>query len=100
MGGPPPAQAFIRSGDVAKDQPAFPLNTQVCLECGLIQVADQIPPDYFRHYLYVPSGAATMHTHFRGLAERSEEHTSELQSLMRISYAVFCLKKKTQRTRL
>src|SRR3546814_5733227 len=27
--------------------------------------------------------------------ERSEEHTSELQSLMRISYAVFCLKKKT-----
>src|SRR3546814_6428543 len=29
---------------------------------------------------------------------RSEEHTSELQSLMRISYAVFCLKKKTMRT--
>src|SRR3546814_3200650 len=28
------------------------------------------------------------------VAERSEEHTSELQSLMRISYAVFCLKKK------
>src|SRR3546814_1505030 len=31
--------------------------------------------------------------HFR-IVERSEEHTSELQSLMRISYAVFCLKKK------
>src|SRR3546814_11907661 len=29
-------------------------------------------------------------------ASRSEEHTSELQSLMRISYAVFCLKKKNQ----
>src|SRR3546814_7099272 len=29
-----------------------------------------------------------------GSASRSEEHTSELQSLMRISYAVFCLKKK------
>src|SRR3546814_7588385 len=29
------------------------------------------------------------------VAVRSEEHTSELQSLMRISYAVFCLKKKT-----
>src|SRR3546814_7887783 len=29
-------------------------------------------------------------------SQRSEEHTSELQSLMRISYAVFCLKKKTQ----
>src|SRR3546814_9504448 len=30
---------------------------------------------------------------------RSEEHTSELQSLMRISYAVFCLKKKTKDTK-
>src|SRR3546814_1135985 len=30
-----------------------------------------------------------------GCADRSEEHTSELQSLMRISYAVFCLQKKT-----
>src|SRR3546814_8924685 len=29
--------------------------------------------------------------------QRSDEHTSELQSLMRISYAVFCLKKKTQK---
>src|SRR3546814_1647044 len=32
-------------------------------------------------------------------AQRSEEHTSELQSLMRSSYAVFCLKKKTHTTR-
>src|SRR3546814_9323811 len=31
---------------------------------------------------------------FHALSGRSEEHTSELQSLMRISYAVFCLKKK------
>src|SRR3546814_11497831 len=31
------------------------------------------------------------------IGRRSEEHTSELQSLMRISYAVFCLKKKKQR---
>src|SRR3546814_6359568 len=30
--------------------------------------------------------------------QRSEEHTSELQSLMRISYAVFCLKKKKKQT--
>src|SRR3546814_2566520 len=34
-----------------------------------------------------------------GLANRSEEHTSELQSLMRISYAVFCLKKKNATNR-
>src|SRR3546814_1915617 len=32
------------------------------------------------------------------VAGRSEEHTSELQSLMRISYAVFCLKKKKKKT--
>src|SRR3546814_6767534 len=32
--------------------------------------------------------------------ERSEEHTSELQSLMRISYAVFCLKKKTSNNKV
>src|SRR3546814_6831313 len=32
-----------------------------------------------------------------GFQNRSEEHTSELQSLMRISYAVFCLKKKTNK---
>src|SRR3546814_3751768 len=32
-----------------------------------------------------------------GIGQRSEEHTSELQSLMRISYAVFCLKKKKKR---
>src|SRR3546814_10231203 len=32
------------------------------------------------------------------MAGRSEEHTSELQSLMRISYAVFCLKKKINQT--
>src|SRR3546814_3050458 len=34
----------------------------------------------------------------RGMSYRSEVHTSELQSLMRHSYAVFCLKKKTQYT--
>src|SRR3546814_1185066 len=36
------------------------------------------------------------HAKHPGEVLRSEEHTSELQSLMRISYAVFCLKKKTQ----
>src|SRR3546814_9935650 len=33
----------------------------------------------------------------KGTPDRSEEHTSELQSLMRISYAVFCLKKNTNK---
>src|SRR3546814_10623024 len=38
--------------------------------------------------------AAPGRTHQQDVRLRSEEHTSELQSLMRISYAVFCLKKK------
>ena len=69
MGAHPPANMFVRPEELDKEQPAFDLNTQACLNCGLIQVADQIPADFFRHYLYVPSGAATMHTHFAGLAE-------------------------------
>src|SRR3546814_2910473 len=40
--------------------------------------------------------AAINRHHIDEILRRSEEHTSELQSLMRISYAVFCLKKKTQ----
>src|SRR3546814_2731860 len=47
-----------------------------------------------------PRGALPAHTAESGV-RRSEEHTSELQSLMRISYAVFCLKqKKKTRTTL
>src|SRR3546814_2842849 len=41
-----------------------------------------------------PAITQTLRYLFEAAAERSEEHTSELQSLMRISYAVFCLKKK------
>src|SRR3546814_1680794 len=45
-----------------------------------------------------PMGPLTL-ADFVGLDTRSEEHTSELQSLMRISYAVFCLKKKKKNYR-
>src|SRR3546814_7982264 len=44
--------------------------------------------------------APAFHFAIAGPPIRSEEHTSELQSLMSISYAVFCLKKKTQRLTL
>src|SRR3546814_8470024 len=46
-----------------------------------------VPPAIRRSFAVPPSRASLP-------APRSEEHTSELQSLMRISYAVFCLKKK------
>src|SRR3546814_8976782 len=51
------------------------------------QPADAQHPEGWRHRLRSHQRDAQQH--------RSEEHTSELQSLMRISYAVFCLKKKT-----
>src|SRR3546814_1647603 len=44
----------------------------------------------------IPVAGKAMVAH---VTSRSEEHTSELQSLMRISYAVFCLKKKTINSR-
>src|SRR3546814_6185827 len=44
--------------------------------------------DHFPHFRHAASSARR--------CVRSEEHTSELQSLMRISYAVFCLKKKKE----
>src|SRR3546814_1342269 len=53
--------------------------------------------DLWARFLDEPEPAdllARARWHQRQAAERSEEHTSELQSLMRISYAVFCLKKK------
>src|SRR3546814_2107865 len=45
-------------------------------------------------YREIRQGMIDMEQMFRLLDVRSEEHTSELQSLMRISYAVFCLQKK------
>src|SRR3546814_2823162 len=46
------------------------------------------------HYRLGALGFADFEGVIEGARRRSEEHTSELQSLMRISYAVFCLKKK------
>src|SRR3546814_10628238 len=48
-----------------------------------------LPGGSFHPLLIQPNGA---------ICQRSEEHTSELQSLMRISYAVFCLNKKKNET--
>src|SRR3546814_3624378 len=55
-----------------------------------LRVVDAILCARWPHPFFHPS---------RQIAQRSEEHTSELQSLMRISYAVFCLKKKRNYTK-
>src|SRR3546814_1825402 len=63
------------------------------------QIAAPNSPQWFNtglHWAYGIDGPAQGHHYvdFKTGELRSEEHTSELQSLMRISYAVFCLKKK------
>src|SRR3546814_1013246 len=67
-------------------------------------VIDNDAVDFFGHAL-VEAPVSGFHVKDRDAAalrwdrsQRSEEHTSELQSLMRISYAVFCLKKKKKTT--
>src|SRR3546814_1357445 len=56
---------------------------------------DEEPPLWLRIFWALAcGGVAGCRARGRADIERSEEHTSELQSLMRISYAVFCLKKK------
>src|SRR3546814_6532832 len=64
-----------------------------------ISVSNKI--DHTGYYISVgltDQQGVVLNDNFKHLSTRvrSEEHTSELQSLMRISYAVFCLKKKTQ----
>src|SRR3546814_1435583 len=51
---------------------------------------------YIEKTLGLKDGKGPFNIELFGGSPRSEEHTSELQSLMRISYAVFCLNKKTQ----
>src|SRR3546814_2908301 len=70
-----PAASKARTGAVALLRFSFPDQTK---SAGLAKAINEIP-----------TGARS--------ADRSEEHTSELQSLMRISYAVFCLKKTKTR---
>src|SRR3546814_2002601 len=56
---------------------------------------DTLPTDQAQSFLSRHEGQAVADTFRSVWLARSEEHTSELQSLMRISYAVLCLKKKT-----
>src|SRR3546814_5784588 len=58
---------------------------------GGVGLLARVVPGVHPHHLDLGVGAHLA----GGQDERSEEHTSELQSLMRSSYAVFCLKKKT-----
>jgi SAM-dependent methyltransferase len=69
LGEHPLANGFLRAEQLSEPEARFPLDANVCLDCGLIQVADQVPAGYFRHYVYIPSTADAMHIHFAELAE-------------------------------
>src|SRR3546814_7434274 len=64
---------------------------RVCVQCLFCRAADSHACATMRHG---SGGACLEWRRCTLISQRSEEHTSELQSLMRISYAVFCLKKK------
>src|SRR3546814_13667465 len=82
-----PYTTLFRSGDVA-DPAALDANDA---PAGATERRVEAEDDH-----RIPFVSSERHTPTTGISTRSEEHTSELQSLMRISYAVFCLKKKKQ----
>jgi 2-polyprenyl-3-methyl-5-hydroxy-6-metoxy-1,4-benzoquinol methylase len=63
-----PAQGFLEREKLDQEK-LYDLNTHACLKCGLIQVPNRLPPDFFRHYLWVPSTGALAHVHFADLAK-------------------------------
>src|SRR3546814_8750170 len=86
-----PYTTLFRSYSLYQDQ----MLSQICMLYGG-RVAEEI------FVGSISTGASNDFERATSIARdmRSEEHTSELQSLMRISYAVFCLKKKNTTTRI
>src|SRR3546814_2648105 len=80
---------------VARKFPREAEDGQIERECGIMgDVQRQDVAPFLGKLLLERSGKSVLQSSAVS-AGRSEEHTSELQSLMRISYAVFCLKNKT-----
>lgn len=69
LGAHPLANGFLREDQLAEAELLFPLDVYVCLDCGLIQISDNVPPNFFRQYVYVPSVSRVMQKHFAGLAD-------------------------------
>src|SRR3546814_6255603 len=96
----PENRARPRSDFIVRDEVAVYPDTLVWLAEFSYAQNEPMVQQYFTHPAYddypvvgVTWRQARAFSHWRAEFNRSEEHTSELQSLMRISYAVFCLKK-------
>src|SRR3546814_5354575 len=110
-----PGRAFFEASELDRLSGAYPLAPAV-LRHGLVdhplltlsalaEAADELPAEHVERRIAdaVNGGEFAMDAAagtpiadtIRAIGTRSEEHTSELQSLMRISYAVLCFKKKT-----
>ena len=69
LGEHPLANGFLSAAQLDEPEPVFPLDVYACLDCGLIQIDDNVPAEFFRHYVYVPSASEVMRDHFVGFAE-------------------------------
>src|SRR3546814_2479928 len=90
MASSPPSFDHLPSASAAEREPyaGYPIQAQICRNGQMKYQRTRAPTS--DNEIVMPDGEIVCD------ADRSEEHTSELQSLMRISYAVFCLKKKKQ----
>src|SRR3546814_4117149 len=82
-----PYTTLFRSGDNSRDVIVTPIGNERDLRYSDWEYTRRLVTDE-------ESDGRIGYVHLRAMGGRSEEHTSELQSLMRISYAVFCLKNK------
>src|SRR3546814_6064328 len=72
-----------------------PLTSSAALEAARALIRAEVPMMHDDHHFAPDLARATALVRGGSIAGRSEEHTSELQSLMRIPYAVYCVKTKT-----
>ncbi|MBI5728679.1 MAG: NAD-dependent epimerase/dehydratase family protein [Candidatus Magasanikbacteria bacterium] len=70
LGSTPPANAFLRPDQLQLLEQSFPLELQLCRDCGFVQLADVVSPELlFRNYVYVSSTSPAFVSHFETFSE-------------------------------
>ena len=71
LGKTPPANAFVKKEDLAKQEHFFPLELSFCNDCSFVQLTHVVSPEMlFRDYVYVSSTSPVFVAHFKELAEK------------------------------